>query len=146
MKLGLEGCQGQTTCSKQPSYSPGLCGTGTTFIYRRLYGWSAACKVMSGDDSDKERLHSLQKVYCLCLVVRRRLRVAHLGLIPTLAEFFFFARSCPSSDFTICMPVATHPEAWRYRVSIGTGWSSVNILWLGEIQSFICNFSKCGST
>ena len=27
-----------------------------------------------------------------------------------------------------------------YRVSAGTGWPSVSILWLGEVEIFICNF------
>ena len=29
---------------------------------------------------------------------------------------------------------------WRYRVSTGTGWPGVSILWLGEVESLICNF------
>ena len=37
-------------------------------------------------------------------------------------------------------PVATLPGAWRYRVSAGTGWPSVSILWLGEMESLVCNF------
>ena len=36
--------------------------------------------------------------------------------------------------------VDTLPGAWRYRVSTGTGWPSVRILWLGEMESWICNF------
>ena len=36
--------------------------------------------------------------------------------------------------------MATLPGPWRYRVSAGTGWHSVSILWLSEIQSFICSF------
>ena len=38
-------------------------------------------------------------------------------------------------------PVTTLPGAWHYRVSAGTGWPgvSVNILWLGEVESLICN-------
>ena len=35
---------------------------------------------------------------------------------------------------------STLPGAWRYRVSAGTGWPSVSILWLGEMESWICNF------
>ena len=37
-------------------------------------------------------------------------------------------------------PVATLPGAWRYRVSAGTGWPGVSILWLGETESLVCNF------
>ena len=36
--------------------------------------------------------------------------------------------------------MATLPGAWRYRVSAGTGWPGVCILWLGEMESLICNF------
>ena len=36
--------------------------------------------------------------------------------------------------------MATLPGAWRYKVSAGTGWLIVSILWLGEMESLICNF------
>ena len=45
-----------------------------------------------------------------------------------------------TSDFKIGTPVATLPGAWRYRVSAGTGWPSVSILLVDEIESLICNF------
>ena len=32
------------------------------------------------------------------------------------------------------------PGAWRFRVGAGTGQPSVSILWLGEMESLICNF------
>ena len=35
--------------------------------------------------------------------------------------------------------MATLPGAWRYRVSAGTGRPGVSILWLGEMESLICN-------
>ena len=37
-------------------------------------------------------------------------------------------------------PVDTLPGAWRYRVSAGAGLTSVSILWLGEMESLVCNF------
>ena len=37
-------------------------------------------------------------------------------------------------------PVATLPGAWCCRVSTGTGHPGVGILWLGEVESLICNF------
>ena len=37
--------------------------------------------------------------------------------------------------------MAILPGAWRYRVSAGTGRPGVSILWLGEVESLICNFS-----
>ena len=45
-----------------------------------------------------------------------------------------------SSDLKIGSPVATLPGAWRYRVSAWTGRPGVSILWLGEMESWICNF------
>ena len=51
-----------------------------------------------------------------------------------------FSRSSHTSDLKIGTPVASLPGAWRYRVSAGTGWPGVSILWLGEAESWICNF------
>ena len=36
--------------------------------------------------------------------------------------------------------MATLPGAWRYRVSAGSGWPGVSILWLGEMERLVCNF------
>ena len=36
--------------------------------------------------------------------------------------------------------MVTLPGAWCSRVSTGTGRPSVSILWLGEVESWICNF------
>ena len=51
-----------------------------------------------------------------------------------------FLGSSHISDSKIGTPVATLPGAWRYRVIAGTGWPGVSILWLGEMESWICNF------
>ena len=51
-----------------------------------------------------------------------------------------FSGSTHTSDLKIGTPVATLPGAWRYRVNTGTGWPVVSILWLGEVESVICNF------
>ena len=51
-----------------------------------------------------------------------------------------FSRSSHTSDLIIGTPVVTLPGAWRYRVSSGTGRPGVSILWLGEVESCICNF------
>ena len=45
-----------------------------------------------------------------------------------------------TSDIKIDTPVATLPGVWCYRVSAGTGRTGVSILWLGEVESLICNF------
>ena len=45
-----------------------------------------------------------------------------------------------TGDLKIDTPVATRPGAWRHRISAGIGWPGVSILWLGEIESLICNF------
>ena len=39
--------------------------------------------------------------------------------------------------------LATLADVWDCRVSAGTKWSSVSILWLIEIASLICNFYDC---
>ena len=48
-----------------------------------------------------------------------------------------FSGSSHTSNIKSGNPVATLPGAWRYRVSIGTGWPSVRILLLGEIYFFL---------
>ena len=54
----------------------------------------------------------------------------------------FFWGSSHTSDLKIGTPVATLPGDWHYRVSAGTGQPSVSILWLGEVESLICNFYR----
>ena len=61
-----------------------------------------------------------------------------LGSNPAYA--MIFSGSSHTSDLKIGTPVATLPGAWRYRVSAGTGRPGVSILWLGEMESLICNF------
>ena len=51
-----------------------------------------------------------------------------------------FSGSSYTSDFKTGTSVATLPGAWHYRVSAGTGRPGVSILWLGEVESWICNF------
>ena len=36
--------------------------------------------------------------------------------------------------------MATLPGAWRYIVSAWTGWPVISILWLGEMDSLVCDF------
>ena len=50
-----------------------------------------------------------------------------------------FSGSSHTSDFKIGTPVAAHSDAWRYRVSVGTGRPGVSILSLGEVGRWICN-------
>ena len=38
------------------------------------------------------------------------------------------------------VPVATLPGLRHSRISAGTGWFSVSMLWLSEISSLMCNF------
>ena len=45
-----------------------------------------------------------------------------------------FSWSSHTSDFKIGTPVAILPGTGHYRVSTGTGFPSVRILWLGEIE------------
>ena len=73
------------------------------------------------------------------LVVRRPPRERKIpGSNPACAEIF--SGSSHTSDLKIGTPVATLPGAWRYRVSAGTGRLGVSILWLGEMESLVCNF------
>ena len=51
-----------------------------------------------------------------------------------------FFGSSHTSDIKLGTPVATLPGTSRYRINAGTGWPGVCILWLGEVESFICNF------
>ena len=60
------------------------------------------------------------------------------GLNPARAGMF--PGSSHTSDLKIGTPVAILPGAWCYRVSAGTGWPGVSILWLGEVESWMCNF------
>ena len=50
-----------------------------------------------------------------------------------------FSGSSHTTDLKIGTPVAILPGAWRYRVSTGTGRPGVSILWLGEVERWICN-------
>ena len=61
-----------------------------------------------------------------------------LGLNPACSEIFL--GSSHTHDLKIGTPVATLPGAWRYRVSAGTGQPGVSILWLGKMESLVCNF------
>ena len=72
------------------------------------------------------------------LVARRPPRERKIpGLNP--ARDGIFSGSSHISDLKIGTLVATLPGAWRYRVSTGTGRPGVSILWLGEVERWICN-------
>ena len=47
--------------------------------------------------------------------------------------------SSHTSDLKTGTPVAILPGGWHYKVSARTGWPGVSILWLGEMESWICN-------
>ena len=51
-----------------------------------------------------------------------------------------FSRLSHTIDLNIGTPVATLPGTSCCRISTGTGWPDVSILYLGEIESLICNF------
>ena len=73
------------------------------------------------------------------LVVRRPPRERKVpGSNPACAGIF--SGSSHTSDLRIGTPVATLPGAWCYRVSTGTSRPGVSILWLGEVERWICNF------
>ena len=73
------------------------------------------------------------------LVVRRPPRERKVpGSNPACAGIF--SGSSHTSDLKVGTPVVTLPGAWRYRVRAATGRPGVSILWLGEMESWICNF------
>ena len=84
----------------------------------------------------------LQSVWCdslIGLVVKvSASRAEDPGSNPPCAGIF--PGFSHTSDLKIGTPVATLLGAWRYRVSTGTGRPSVSILWLGEMESLVCNF------
>ena len=79
------------------------------------------------------------KDHLICLVVKASAsRAEDPGFESRLLREFFGVESY--QWLKIGTPVATLPGAWRYRVSAWTGWPGVSILWLGEMESLICNF------
>ena len=72
------------------------------------------------------------------VVMASALRAEDLGFKSHLWQDF--CGSSHTSDSKIDTPVATLQGTWRHRVSTGTGQPGVSILWLGEIESLICNF------
>ena len=77
--------------------------------------------------------------YCLVglMVKASASRVEGLGFQSHLR--WDFSGSSHTNDLKIDNPVATLPGAWYCRVSTGTGWPGVSILWLGEVDSLICS-------
>ena len=68
--------------------------------------------------------------------LRRPLRERKiLGCNPACTGIF--PGSSHTSDLKLGTPVATLPGAWGYRVSAGTGWPRVSILWLGEMERLV---------
>ena len=89
--------------------------------------------------TSNETQYARSKKRLVGLVERRPPRERKIpGLNPACAGIF--SGSTHTSDSKIGTPVATLPGAWRYRVSAGTGQPGVSILWLGEVESLICNF------
>ena len=86
-----------------------------------------------------DEIQSLATHHLIGLVIRRPPRERKIrGSNP--ARDGIFSRSSHTSDLEIGTPVATLPGAWHYKVSTGTGRPGVSILWLGEVERFICNF------
>ena len=86
-------------------------------------------------------LHFQRSHHLVGLVVKASAsRVAEPGFDSRLRRGDF-SGSSHTSDLKNDTPVATLPGAWRYRVSAATGWPGVSILWQGEVESLICNFS-----
>ena len=89
--------------------------------------------------TSNEKQYTRSKKRLVGLVERRPPRERKIpGLNPACTGIF--SGSSHTSDSKIGTPVAILPGAWRYRVSAGTGRPGVSILWLGEVESLICNF------
>ena len=65
-------------------------------------------------------------------------RAAYMGSIPAFAVDLF-SRVSQTTGIKTGTLGSTLPGAWRYRVNDGTGWPGVCTLWLGKIESLICN-------
>ena len=105
------------------------------------------CVVLNTPVPDLLRLNDLWAVTLACLPQDRLVglvvkasasRAEDPGLKSRLRRDF--SGSGHTSDLKIGTPVATLPGTWRYRVRAGTGWPGVSILWLGEMESLVCNF------
>ena len=59
---------------------------------------------------------------------------------PGLSSWIFFPRKSHTSDTEHWYSSGYLTRLLVYRVSAGTGWPGVSILWLGEIDSLSCNF------
>ena len=88
----------------------------------------------------RKRNRSMELDYLVALVVRAfALRGADPGFNSRFLRGDFSGLS-HTSDFDFVPAVATLPGTRRCRVSTGTGWPGVSILWLGETESLMCNF------
>ena len=73
----------------------------------------------------QSKSESVNTVLTVSLSSRDRL----VGLVVKVTAFGFFSGSSHTSDLKIGTPVATLPGAWHDRVSAGTGWPGVSILY-----------------
>ena len=100
---------------------------GETLVALLLCGWQLGLH----DNVDQQCVYSYPThsiTASLALWLRRPPRERKVpGSNPACTGFFFRGRIIPC-DFKIGTPVATLPDAWRYRVSAGTGWPGVSIL------------------
>ena len=82
----------------------------------------------------------LNPISCYRRVVLKTNRLVGLVVKASASRAADISGSSHIRDLRISTAVATLLGAWRYRVSAGVGWPSVSKLWLGEIESLICNF------
>ena len=90
-----------------------------------IYSTTAKVGLLHATSQQNDRLIGL-------VVKASALRVEDPGFKSCLCRDF--SGLSHTSDLKIGTPVATLPGAWRYRVSAGTGWPGVSILWLGEMK------------
>ena len=107
-------------------------------MWKLVIPLSGLCWLGGGLVCDVFRLYVYQSTWLTQWLRRPPWERKILGLNPACSGIFLGLSH--TSDLKISTPVATLPGAWHYRISAGTGWPSVSTLWLGEMESLICNF------
>ena len=108
---------------------------------------------IAGNAEEEEGFPRLHPAYRLVrLVVRGPPRERQTWVRFTLFALDLFPWSSHTSDLKTGTPEDTLSGAWRYKVSAGTGWSVVSIMWLDEFylqlldEFYLQLLSQCGST
>ena len=97
--------------------------------------------------SDQSHTHILSHLlasivnYCLAGLVVKASASREEDPVFESRLWWDFSGLSHTSDLKIGTSVAALPGTWCYRVSAGTVWPGVSILWLREVESLICSFN-----